>query len=84
MGLVEETGEPAASATADDAAEGEDSRVRECVEALDRLGVPVEAGAPTARVALQDSDLRFSNDTIAAAVRLRKDTHQDLSGTVGG
>jgi cytochrome c oxidase cbb3-type subunit 2 len=72
LGLVEEIGEEL------------EARTAECVEALDRLGVPVDAGAPTVRAALRDSDCRFGNDTIAAAVKARKDSHRELSGTAEG
>jgi len=82
-GLVEriEDGTPM-SDTADEPAGSED-RVRECVEALDRLGLPLDTGAPTARANLRDSDYRFGNDTIAAAVKARKDSHPPLSRTAG-
>ena len=68
---------------ADTAAEHEaDDRIRECVEALNQLGVPLHAGAPTAREALRDSGQRFGNDTIADAVKARKGSKRELSGTV--
>jgi hypothetical protein len=43
-----------------------------CMAALDRLGVDPKAGAPTARSALRDADHKFSNETVAAAVKERK------------
>jgi hypothetical protein len=48
------------------------NRIGECIDALDRSGVPSDAGAPTARKALRDAGCRFRNDVIAAAVRERK------------
>ncbi|WP_406813974.1 hypothetical protein [Mycobacterium sp. M23085] len=46
--------------------------IAECVAALNDLGVELKAGAPTARAALRDAGRRFSNEAVAAAVRLRK------------
>lgn len=62
-------GEPVAVTAAD--------RVRECVDALEQLGVPADAGALKARDALRDGAHRFGNDVVAAAVKVRK----ALSGT---
>jgi hypothetical protein len=47
-------------------------RVGDCVEALIRLRIPADTGSRKARVALREQGHRFSNDTIAAAVRARK------------
>jgi hypothetical protein len=41
--------------------------VRECIDALDRCGVPREMGRPTARAALRSAGFRFGNDVVAAA-----------------
>ncbi|OMB93217.1 hypothetical protein [Mycobacterium colombiense] len=46
--------------------------VAECVQALNRLGVELKAGAPRARTALREAGRKFSNQTVAAAVRQRK------------
>jgi cytochrome c oxidase cbb3-type subunit 2 len=46
--------------------------IDECVRSLDRLGVPADAGAPTARAALREGGDSYSNATIALAVRARK------------
>jgi cytochrome c oxidase cbb3-type subunit II len=46
--------------------------IDECVRSLDRLGVPDDAGAPTARAALREGGESYSNATIALAVRARK------------
>jgi cytochrome c oxidase cbb3-type subunit II len=46
--------------------------VDECARSLDRLGVPDDAGAPTARAALREGGESYSNATIALAVRARK------------
>jgi hypothetical protein len=43
-----------------------------CLDDLDRLGLPAEAGAPAARKALRDNGARYGNDAIAAALRERK------------
>lgn len=50
-------------------------RVNAIVAALDNLGVPMEAGAPTARAALRDAGHSAPNDLIAAAVKLRRRSH---------
>ena len=64
-------------------AEPDAGRVRECVEALDRLGVPLDAGAPTAREALRTADYRFGNDTIAAAVKAPRTAAKTCPGQSG-
>jgi hypothetical protein len=46
--------------------------VAECVKILDRLYVPVTAGAPAARTALRGNNSKFSNAVIAASVKARK------------
>jgi cytochrome c oxidase cbb3-type subunit 2 len=48
------------------------ARIAECADALDRLAVPADSGAPTAREALRAEGLKFGNDTIAAAVKYRR------------
>jgi hypothetical protein len=52
-----------------------------CIRDLDRLGLPAEAGAPSARKALRDAGLSYGNDIIAAAVRERKTLAAQPSGT---
>jgi homoserine kinase len=52
-------------------------RVSECVEALATADLPTDCGAPTARDALRDAGHKFSNQTIAAAIRIRR----GVSGT---
>lgn len=49
-------------------------RVGDCVDALIRLRLPADTGSRKARVALREHGHRFGNDTIAAAVRVRKAT----------
>lgn len=49
-------------------------RVGDCVDALIRLRLPVDTGSRKARVALREQGHRFGNETIAAAVRVRKAT----------
>jgi cytochrome c oxidase cbb3-type subunit 2 len=56
-----------------DAVGADAHRVAECMAALDRSGVPNDAGAPKARLALREAGEKFGNDVIAAALRLRKE-----------
>lgn len=77
LGLVEEITEADAPAAQQPPfADGSDvpdaTLVDECVESLNRLGVALDAGAPTCRTALRGSGQSWGNDTIAAAVRERK------------
>jgi hypothetical protein len=51
---------------------GDVQRINECIDAINRLNVPPGCGAPTAREALRAEGHRFGNDTIAAAVKLRR------------
>jgi cytochrome c oxidase cbb3-type subunit II len=82
QGFVEKVGDGPAPAALP-AQEPADSMVLsqegidECVRSLDRLGVPADAGAPTARAALREGGDSYSNATIALAVKARK----ALSGT---
>jgi cytochrome c oxidase cbb3-type subunit II len=46
--------------------------ITECVAALTQLGVPLNAGAPTARSALRSAAHKYSSEVVAAAVRQRK------------
>lgn len=46
--------------------------ITECIAALAEIGVPLKAGAPTARSALRNAGHKFGNETVAAAVRQRK------------
>lgn len=46
--------------------------IADCVAVLNDLGVEPKAGAPTARMALREAGRKFSNETVAAAVRQRK------------
>jgi cytochrome c oxidase cbb3-type subunit II len=55
-----------------DAVGADTHRVAECMAALDRLGVPRDAGAPKARSAVREAGEKFGNDVVAAAVRQRK------------
>jgi cytochrome c oxidase cbb3-type subunit 2 len=82
LGFVEKVGDGPAPAALP-AQEPADSMVLsqegidECARSLDRLGVPDDAGAPTARAALREGGESYSNATIALAVKARK----ALSGT---
>jgi hypothetical protein len=82
-GLVEELGAPQIEAIdlAEQrrrlqADEAEAERVRICVDALNELDVPLSKGRPAVRAALEARGLRFSNETIAAALKERR----ELSG----
>lgn len=83
QGFVEQIGASPAAQPAGDPEPVESSPVLsqegidECARSLDRLGVPADAGAPTARTALREGGESYSNATIALAVRARK----SLSGT---
>jgi hypothetical protein len=44
----------------------------ELARQLETLGVPVEAGRPTAREALKDAQISFRTEVLAAAIRYRK------------
>jgi cytochrome c oxidase cbb3-type subunit 2 len=78
LGLVEEIDNESADVVelhpepAEAAVAVKPDRIGECVEALDRLEIPSDAGAPTARTALRDAGFRWGNGVIAAAVRQRK------------
>lgn len=48
------------------------NRVKACIAALDNLGVPAEADAPTARAALRDAGHHAPNDLIATVVKIRQ------------
>ena len=59
--------------------EAEADRVHQCVDVLDEIELPLTAGAPTARAAVRARGHRFGNDTIAEAVKQRR----ELSRTPG-
>lgn len=48
------------------------SRIQDCVDVIDELGISRGAGAPTIREKLRSAGHVFSNDIIAAAIRARK------------
>lgn len=70
-GLVEEIPDSEEPSVAGES-EAASGAVDNCVAALDRLNVASDAGAPSCRDALREADFRFSNGTIAAAVKRRK------------
>jgi cytochrome c oxidase cbb3-type subunit II len=83
LGLVEEIADPqdvivaaplltVPNSTPDEPVDLDAARVAECMAALDRLGVPRDAGAPKARSAVRAAGEKFGNDVVAAAVRQRK------------
>jgi hypothetical protein len=53
-------------------AQDEASKVNECIYEIGHLELPRDCGAPATREALRDAGLKFSNETIAAAVKMRK------------
>jgi hypothetical protein len=82
-GLVEELGTPQIEAI--DLAEhrrqqradkAEAERVRQCISVLDDLELPLSAGAPRARAAVRARGHQFGNDTIATAVKRRRELSQ--------
>lgn len=62
----------AAAAHVSARAEETEARVAELVAALDDLGVPVQAGAPTCKKALNESSVTWRSADVAEAVRQRK------------
>ncbi len=46
--------------------------IQSCIDVMDLLGLPADCGNPTARLALRNARHAFSNDTVADAVRTRK------------
>jgi hypothetical protein len=66
-GLVERVGDDAEPIPAPDI-------IAECIGALNSLGVPQKAGAPTARESLRNANRKFSNSVIAQAVKIRQAT----------
>jgi hypothetical protein len=52
-------------------------KVRECIDALEWLGVYTNSGAPKARTALRSSGYRFTNEVICKAVAIRKQAEAD-------
>jgi hypothetical protein len=50
----------------------EEQRIRNCVDAMKRIGLPADMGARKARTALRDSGYKVRNEVVAAAVKRRK------------
>jgi hypothetical protein len=50
----------------------EEQRIRNCLDAMNRIGLPSDIGARKARTALRDSGYKVRNDVVAAAVKARK------------
>lgn len=69
--------EPADLDTDSDTATADSTAVDACIGALRRLRVPAAAGAPACRAALRSNDHRYSNATVAEAVRRRKALSDD-------
>jgi hypothetical protein len=59
--------------------EAEAERIRQCVDVLKELDVPLHNGRPAVRAALEARGHKFSNETIAGAIRERR----ELSRTPG-
>lgn len=86
-GLVEEIGTPQIEALElaeqrrrlqVDEAEAE--RVRQCINVLDDIDLPLSAGAPKARAAVRARGHQIGNDTIATAVKQRRELSQTTPG----
>ncbi len=68
----------------------EQQRIANCIDAMNRLGLPADVGARKARTALRTAKYKVRNDVVAAAVKARKlaatcpevdgDTEQELFG----
>lgn len=68
----------------------EQQRVAHCIDAMNRIGLPHDAGARKARTALRSAKYKVRNDVVAAAVKARKvaamcpdvdrDTQQEMFG----
>jgi cytochrome c oxidase cbb3-type subunit 2 len=71
-GLVERIDDLADTAGVDDLEADEAARTNKCIAAMGRLDLPVDCSGPRAREVLREADHRFSNETIAAAVKARK------------
>jgi hypothetical protein len=85
-GLVEEIGQPQIEAIELveqqhqlRVHEAEAERIRQCLDVLDELDVPLHKGRPAVRAALESRGHKFSNETIAAAIKERR----ELSRTPG-
>jgi cytochrome c oxidase cbb3-type subunit II len=70
--VIQNSGLPAAPEPVDSTPALSQEVIAEAIRCLDRLGVPADAGAPTARAALREGGESYSNATIALAVRSRK------------
>lgn len=86
-GLIEEIGQPqmAALELAEQqrrlqVEEAEAERVRQCISVLDDIDLPLSAGAPRARAAVRARGHQFGNDTIASAVKQRRELSQTTPG----
>jgi hypothetical protein len=77
-GLIERIDDPAEPAESD--AEPA-AAVAACTAALNSLGLPLDAGAPSARESLRDSGHKFANETIAAAIKERRELSRTASGS---
>jgi hypothetical protein len=53
--------------------QAEADRVRQCVNVLNAIELPLTAGAPAARAAVRAHGHRIGNDTIATAVKQRRE-----------
>jgi len=47
-------------------------RVRDCIQAIAKLDIPTDVGAPKIRAALRTAGHHFGNDVVGAAVKTRK------------
>ena len=61
----------------------DEERIRNCVDAMKRIGLPPDMGARKARTALRDSGYKVRNEVVAAAVKRRKATCPHSSADSG-
>jgi cytochrome c oxidase cbb3-type subunit II len=67
----------------DDEDDGQPSApIGEILAALDRLGLAANAGAPAARKLLRDNDISASNESVCAAISVRKQRMAEMPGAV--
>jgi RecA-family ATPase len=55
----------------------------ECIEALDRLNVPLDMGRQDARIVLRDNNYGFRNDILGAALKARRSSPSHGTTAVG-
>jgi hypothetical protein len=61
----------------------DEQRIRNCIDAMKRLGLPPDMGARKARSALRDNGYKVRNEVVAAAVKARKAMCPQTAPNVG-